>query len=449
MTNSGRRPFSHSERRKIRMVKSMYAAVAGLRTHQAKMDVIGNNIANINTFGFKKARASFRDQFYQTMRGSSEADALYGGGNPNQVGYGVSLSSIEVDFGTASGAPTGNGMDAMIAGNGFFMVGTFATAGYDVTSLSAGQNLSALNYTRVGIFYTDGQGWLVDPMRNHVYGYAMEYVEVLALEDPTDPTSDYIGTGKYTWQVAGLSKAADPTDPTSGEKLRLEALQVPYALYDSATGKAVLHTQATAQVAADEYNATHTSPPYTAKTYEDYIGKAIQVPFLMNEPDNTEYLTDNEGKIADMRLTGGAVSDILAELGYDPTDPDAPQFFAATMKLTNISIGPDGLVTGVNQDSRENITIGKLILADVPNANALESLGNGYYRAKNNTGVITAAEAGHGSTGLLVPGALEMANVDLAQEFTDMITTQRGFQANGRIITVTDEMLAELVNLKR
>jgi len=144
--------------------------------------------------------------------------------------------------------------------------------------------------------------------------------------------------------------------------------------------------------------------------------------------------------------------EVLAHLGFDSgtgTDPvPDPEFYMTAMKLNNISIAPDGTVRGSN-DLGQTINIGKIAVANVPNPNALLFEGNGYYKADANTGVVTGEIPGEGTTGVLNAGYLEMANVDLAQEFTDMIITQRGFQANGRIITVTDEMLAELVNLKR
>jgi len=385
------------------MVKSMYAAVAGLRTHQAKMDVIGNNISNINTFAFKKARATFRDQFYQTMWGSSNAGLVYGGGNPSQVGYGTSLSSIEVDFGTASGAPTGNGMDVMINGNGFFLVGQYNGLGIGTTSRPhsdpAVMNMTSLSLTRVGIFNIDGNGNLVDSGRNYVYGYDVKYVPLLDEE------------GNQVLDTNG-----DPVMSTEREVDRslLQMLSVPL-IWMNPDGSAL-------RGASGE---SYVTVPYLGRTGAD--GYEVH-------PVTGERL-----------LVGDSGGVTKAELEADPPEDGA---YLAPMKLYNISIGQNGTVVGMNEWN-EPVVIGVLAIANVPNPNALESEGNGYYKAKENTGTLTAEEAGGGGTGLLRAGALEMANVDLAQEFTDMITTQRGFQANGRIITVTDEMLAELINLKR
>jgi len=168
-------------------------------------------------------------------------------------------------------------------------------------------------------------------------------------------------------------------------------------------------------------------------------------------PDGSPYIVDGTYVLAPWEMDGtdlDAVYEVDENEQRVMTEPPVDGLYYAPMELFNVTIGQSGAVIGMNEWD-EPITIGFIALANVPNANALENEGNGYFKAKSNTGVLTAREPGGGSTGLLTPGSLEMANVDLAQEFTDMITTQRGFQANGRIISVTDEMLAELVNLKR
>lgn len=297
------------------MVKSMFAAVSGLRAHQTKMDVIGNNIANVNTYGYKASRATFKDVFYQTLTSGSKGgtgDGTYGGGNPSQVGYGSQIGSIDVMHTSGGIAPTDNPMDAMIIGNGYFLVGARNATGYKSDS---SDDLKALNLTRVGIFNFDGDGNLVDANRNCVYGF-------LSADGTTAPVT------------------------TAGSNI------VPLKLKDS------------------------------------------------------------------------------------------------TVKLSGVSIAADGTVSGIDQNKKPYI-VGKIAVANVPNPNALNMTESSYFKAKDNTGNLTANVPGEGATGQLKAGALEMANVDLSKEFTDMITTQRGFQANTRIITVTDEMLQELVNIKR
>ncbi|QHI71970.1 flagellar hook-basal body complex protein [Aminipila terrae] len=327
------------------MVKSMFAAVAGLRAHQAKMDVISNNIANVNTYGYKAARATFRDVFYATSSGANDAGAVYGGTNPSQLGYGSKLGSIDSLMTGGGTATTDNPTDCMIQGNGFFLVGQKPTETAGVrngiavedglnddgtinTNESAGKvnqtDISGLNMTRVGIFTFDGAGNMVDSNGRMVYGFA--------------------------------------------------------STYDS-----------------------------TNKTYS------------LNKKEITALRMPNKNS--------------------DPTKYEP-------MALKNITIGKDGSIVGTN-DQNQTILVGKIALANVPNPNALERGENSYYTAKANTGTITVNPSGQNSTGTVESGCLEMSNVDLSKEFSDMITTERGFQANTRIITVTDSMLEELVNLKR
>ncbi|MEG1894888.1 MAG: flagellar hook-basal body complex protein, partial [Oscillospiraceae bacterium] len=150
------------------MVKSMFAGVAGLRAHQTKMDVIGNNIANVNTNGFKAGRVTFKDSFYQTMSGSTSASGQMGGSNAKQVGYGSQVGAIDVIHTGGGFAPTGEASDLMISGNGFFCVGPYDKAGLDPLDKNS---VPKLNLTRLGIFRFDGTGKLADPNGNVVYGF--------------------------------------------------------------------------------------------------------------------------------------------------------------------------------------------------------------------------------------------------------------------------------------
>ena len=315
------------------MIKSMFSGVSGLRAHQSKMDVIGNNIANVNTFGYKAGRATFKESIYQTVRGSSDGTETYGGKNPSQVGYGSQIGSIDLMFSSGSYAPTDSPTDCMIDGNGFFLVGTKDLAGDD--GIVAGQDegvdslLNQLILTRVGDFRFDGDGYLVDSNSNVVYGF---------VPDP-DITSPIV----------------------------------------SADAAAVL--------------------------------RPIRIP-------------DKDGSTAS-----------------DSTE--------ARMNINSIRIDDKGNVIGINAEDNKPITIAKIGVANVSNPNALEKSQGPYYNVVSNTGKVVAFGAGDGGTGLLMSNGLEMANVDLAKEFSEMITTQRGFQANTRIITVSDEMLQELISMKR
>ncbi|MEG2429573.1 MAG: flagellar hook-basal body complex protein, partial [Oscillospiraceae bacterium] len=141
------------------MLKSLFSGVAGLKTHQTKMDVIGNNIANVNTYGFKSSRATYKDVFYQTLNASSDATTNLGGGNSSQVGYGSMINSIDVLHSRAGYTPTGRSMDAFINGEGYF-----------IARDGAGNE----SYTRVGILGFDGKGNLVDANKRYICGYPIQ-----------------------------------------------------------------------------------------------------------------------------------------------------------------------------------------------------------------------------------------------------------------------------------
>lgn len=317
------------------MVKSMFAGVAGLRTHQQKLDVIGNNVANVNTYGYKAGRVTFKESIYQTINGSSNGTQTYGGSNPAQIGYGSQLGTIDLMFSTGNYAPTDSQTDCMVDGAGFFLVGPKrfgeGAIGDDLENpedVNDESDISSLSLTRVGNFVFDGDGYLVDGKGNVVYGFVAD--------NAVTGDTDYVP-----------------------EETLLRPIRIP--------------------------NAT------------------------------------------------GANS-------YDEEE---------RMNLKDIKITASGEIVGTNAATGQVTKFAKIALANVPNANALEKNQGPYYTIAQNTGFVKAFAPGEGSTGLLMSNGLEMANVDLAREFSDMITTQRGFQANTKIITVTDEMLQDLVNLKR
>jgi len=271
------------------MMRSLYSAVSALRAHQTRMDVIGNNIANVNTYGFKKSRATFQDIFYQTLRSGSEPSANLGGTNPQQIGLGAGLGTIDTFHTQGTAAPTGRGTDLMIQGDGFFV-------------LTDGTNTY---YTRAGNFDFDAEGNLVQP-----------------------------GTGYYVVPESG-----------AGDQLQVD-------------------------------------------------------------PNGQGYSFDTLGKLTYLDAAG------------------------------------------------ESQTAGTVAIAKFPNPSGLIQAGQNLYTyhpaaGEEVGGSLEGGAPGADGRGTIVPSTLEMSNVELAQEFTEMITTQRGFQANARVITVSDEMLQELANLKR
>ncbi len=313
------------------MIRSMFAAVSGLRTHQNRMDVISNNIANVNTYGFKAGRATFKESIYQNMYNSSGGNDVQGGQNPSQVGYGSQIGSISVNHAPGNYEPTGFGTDCMIQGNGYFLVGPKnAGEGGVLNGEEAGDNeVSSLKLTRVGAFTVDGDGYLVDENRNVVYGFR-----------PEDGAS--AGSAEY-----------------------------------------------------------------------DLGDKDLLVPIR---------LPNTEGEFE----------------GYED----------GVMNLSQIAIDANGILSGTDANNTV-YKIASVAVCNVPNPNALEKIGDSYYQIRNNTGFCRAFVPGEGTTGSLITAGLEMSSTNLATEISNMIITQRGFQANSKMITVSDEMLQELISMKR
>lgn len=288
------------------MMRSLYSAVSGLRNHQTRMDVIGNNISNVNTVGFKSSRVVFQDIYSQTSRAAaaSSEDELMGGTNPVQIGLGVTLAAIDVLHTRSAAQRTDRELDLMINGDGFFVVDTNGVE----DSVNGGQM-----FTRAGNLYIDNLGNLVNANGYYVMGYT-----------------------------------TDGTD-------------IPDAADDN---------------------------------YETLIAINVE--------------------------------------GYE-----------------NISIDSQGVIRGTPVSGGDEEAFAVIAIATFQNVSGLQKAGNSLYKETANSGDAQYAVAGVGSAGELNVGALEMSNVDLSAEFTDMIVTQRGFQANSRVITVSDTMLEELINLKR
>lgn len=439
------------------MVRSMVAAVAGLKAHQSKMDVIGNNIANVNTWGFKSFSYNFADSMYANSTNSTQGSARNGeagGRNASQVGYGSVMSSITNEFGTGSPSPSANPLDCMIDGTGFFLVGNMVNGSF--TNIES----SGLYLSRVGIFRVDSNGYLVDDNRNYVYGYALQEGSGI----PEVPST------AATYGVTGAEVTIDPTPGMDG-------------YFDVTIGGITVRTQQTdleemindwvsavsGQIYTDENKVDHNNFEHHYVAFDDYSGV---YPPTATQPTITVNLTITAKRAGQDaysdRLFNGTTPIFDGVTAYEETEGQDREAairarFENQLSAIRIPIDPktgtqydiqsykineDGTIVGVDKDNR-TITIGKIALAIVENPNGLEKDTGYYYTVGANAGDVTATEANGGPAGIIKGGYLEMANVDLANEFSNMITCQRGFQANSKIITVTDEMLQELVNMKR
>ncbi len=435
------------------MMRSLYSGVSGLKTHQTKMDVIGNNISNVNTYGYKSQRTTFKDCYYQTISGSANATGALGGSNPAQVGYGSTVNTIDVLHTSGGYVPTGMAMDLFIDGEGYFI---------------AKDGNGAESYTRVGVLSFDGDGNLVDGNGKYICGYPVaRYTEstaghtagdIILEEKPAkaaslvvngvqikfgDVNGDFFNGFKIKTvtdaTATGVTASADvankiitvtTNDPSN---ISLTDLQTAIQGMTAASGTGVIPTEI--QAGLDQITVTATDGAITTIATGVTSSKATG-----GENKYTSTVLDKSNGIQTIKKPGTLI-DTDGDGNYDSEANDV-------MSLSSISIGPTGVITG--QDSNGKIIeIGQIALANVPNPAALTLDGNSYLKAISNTGDITYTVPGDGTVGQIVSGGLENSNVDLANELTDMIITQRGFQANSRIITVGDEMLQEIVNLKR
>ncbi len=451
------------------MVRSMIAGVAGLRAHQSKMDVIGNNIANVNTWGFKSYSYNFKDSMYTNSirsTGGSVLAGASGGRNASQVGYGSQLSSISNVFETGAPSPSSRELDCMIDGTGFFLVGGMVNGSFNNVADSG------LYLSRVGIFSVDENGYLVDDQRSYVYGYAVQQGTGI----PEQPAT--AASVKYASVPLTLNYASDTA--IKPDSITINGITVPLS--------GNIKNESDVQDAVQEWikyvtntnnqdaNATPAPNPLVDAAYAN-----VKIDFNNidgREPTNIagRYTWTASITLTSVNTGSNSMSDITANpingLGstnseeIDPGttwQPGVPAVYSDQLstiqiptdpvtqmpyELTSYRITEDGTVTGVDKQNRA-IVLGRVALVTVENPNGLEKTNGYYYTIGENAGEVAHQEAGAQPVGTIKGSYLEMANVDLANEFSNIITTQRGFQANSKIITVTDEMLQELVNMKR
>lgn len=558
------------------MVRSMYAGVAGMRAHQNRMDVIGNNIANVNTYGFKSSRVTFRDVYYQSVKGASAPTGGKGGVNPSNIGYGSALGSVDVLQTQSSLATTGNPFDVGISGEGFFQVKD-----------SAGN----IFYTRAGMLDIDSEGNLTDVNGNLVLGTdgspigkepgsdAINFNSKIPVVPPTQASGEkeingviytitagtettegnvnfnissksdmpigvkaeavvsngtisiYLNSketfanmgelntainnaieeanggphpaGNFTItsnagdftnltgsQITGTAGGVDKGTITVSNYMKDNGFSIKsvgngfsgagattYSIADSFDTTTGVHTYTiTAAIGGKTYTGTVTSEQMTTagSVQMTTAGGAADDNFILNFPSQGTMLN-----LADQ--VGGAAPDGTAQLTFNTfnagtgggtgTNAGTADATASTPSsnlglnsfklqngtqggeqtvndLSSISIGTDGVITA-QHGYWGKIEIGRIDLVTFANPKGLVQEGDNYFSYSSNSGDPKPTAPDTNGAGMLAQSSLEMSNVDLSQEFSDMITTQRGYQANSRLITVSDTMLEELINLKR
>jgi flagellar hook protein FlgE len=391
------------------MLRSLYSGISGLRAHQTMLDVTGNNIANVNTTAFKASATQFQDTLSQLTQGASGAGDETGGTNPAQVGLGVQVAGISTNFAQGSSQATGKAGDMLISGDGFFV------------TKEGGQTV----YSRSGSFDFDSAGRLVTPNGAIVQGWgAVNGVvnEGSGLTDISLPQGEAIA-GKASTKF-GMSGNL-PSDAVAGTALLRDV-----KVFDTAGAARTVSLTFTSKGGGGwSVTGVDNKVPFTGPDLAFTDGKLVGGGTL-----------NVNGIAVDLTaLTGLAGLNTAVVTGHDGTAPGA---------LESYSFAKDGTLIGLFSNGEQK-ALGRIALATFTNPGGLEKTGSNGYQATFNSG--TAAIGAPGSTGLgsLTGGALEMSNVDLSQEFTNLIVAQRGFQANARIITTSDEVLQELTNLKR
>jgi flagellar hook protein FlgE len=411
------------------MLRSMYSGVSGLRGHQTMMDVVGNNIANVNTTGFKASQTIFQDLLSQVLQGAGMPEGA-GGTNPAQVGLGMRLAGTTTNFGQGGLQNTGRTTDLSIQGDGFFAVRTGAET----------------LFTRAGAFSFDANGRLTTPQGAVVQGWTADANGAINTNGPVGDIVLPLGQLNEPQATELVELAGNlPADAPDGAAIRTSI-----GLFDD-QGTAVDVSFLFTKTGTDQWSVQPQADTNGDGT-PDNVGLAQTVTF-----DGSGKLT-SAGSFTLTGLPGQWTTDPTVNLGADGqpltgfaevnTVGAVSQDGSPAGSLQSFSISPDGVISGVFSNGR-NQALGQVALASFNNPAGLEKTGGSMYRPTVNSGLVQVGVAGNGGRGMLAGGTLEMSNVDLAQEFTNLIVAQRGFQANSRVVTSSDELLQELVNMKR
>ena len=436
------------------MMRSLFSGVAGLRSHQTRMDVIGNNIANVNTVGYKSQQVTFSDVLYQTTQSASGSNAETGAGGTNakQIGLGSTVSSISTKVNETGGYQTTNKpFDLMVNGGSFFIVN------------NAGTNY----FTRAGNFQLDNAGTLVSSQGFPVMGWdadeegnvQVDNVSKICLYAPENNYAAPMATKNITLS-GNINKEDDSFSVAGGTR------SVNVSFYDNLGYKYQLTLQIT-QDSEYKYNINSSALSCAGKPVRDDIKAKVASIFsgsIEFNPANGAIKTPADGKLTlktsalgidampdDVTFDVSQVTCRGTETSLDSARGDLDGLGAGRTvgTLSEVSIGKDGKIAA-KYDNGDQRVIAQIAVASFVNPSGLEKVGDNLFQQTLNSGEFDGigkdvTEDG----GSFATGVLEMSNVDLAAEFTDMITTQRGYQANSRIITVSDTLLEELINLKR
>jgi flagellar hook protein FlgE len=438
------------------LYSAFYSGLSGLSSNANALNVIGNNLSNINTVGFKGSDMTFRDIF-----ASSGTTATQGNGNPIQFGLGVQTNSVNQNFSQASFESTGNALDMAIQGNGFFTLKT--PTGSQV-------------FSRAGNFTRDSLGFLVASDGSQVMGWNRG-------PDSNGVAGVYTTSAISPIQISSSTMGAQATkNITLGVNLNATASQgdifkTPIQVYDSlgnAQNLIVTYTKAATgtndwtYTIADAANTPTTTTPITysngldPQTISFDTNGKVQTLNGVAQPPDLKAVPVNLGN-TQMTVTwpGGASPSTIS---LDIINADGSQNFTGlssastttstsqdgfpTGTLENLLVDQNGLITGTFTNG-QILSMAQLALSSFTNTNGLQQAGNNHWSQTLASGAPSIGSANQGGRGSVLGSNLELSNVDVASEFTKLIVSQRGYQANSRIVTTTDQMLQETLNLKQ
>lgn len=393
------------------MITSFSTALSALSANETAIDVVGNNLANLNTPGFKEAAVDFSDAMYQTLGGGS------------QVGFGVSSPSTRRIFTQGAAQPGSGPLTAMIQGEGFFQL-----------QGASGEKL----YTRVGNFKESNTGYLVSQSNELVMGSSGP------IQMPTKGLPP-VESKNFAFDV-NLDARSAVGDTYSSPAEVVDSLGVSHVLKVSYT-KTAANTWSYGVSCADGTAALGSGA--TGTLTFDTNGK----PIASSPTSDTVTITGLTSGAADMALTwnflatDGVTSRVSQEAKASSTD--APwQDGSIAANLTGVSIGADGYVVA-EYSNGQHVNLDQLAVVTFTNPDSLVAVGNNNFKPSATTSTASPGVSGAGGHGLVVGGSLEASTVDIAKEFTNLIVYQRGYQAASRVITAADEITQETINLKR
>ena len=418
------------------MIQAMYSGVSGLKAFKAQLDVIGNNIANLNTIGYKSSRVSFREMMNQTVSAGSSPGQGLGGTNPTQIGLGVTVAAIDTDTSQGSLQATGRMTDVAVEGAGYFVMGNGIERFYSRDgsfTLDADYNLvSASSGMKV-------LGWMPDPSTG-------------AIDSTKIPTA---GDGIRV-PVGTLANAKQTTIVKFGRNLDADAAQGTTVtpnidIYDSLGISHRLNVALTKTANPAEWAYDVFCPDVDSSDPPVPVASGV-----LTFDGNGRCETDLVDISLSLAVSNGSVSPLEAQISFGAvTQLSGATTVAASYQdglqigtLQGFDIDRDGTVMG-RYDNGSRQALGRIALAGFSNPSGLVKMGANMLTQGPNSGIPQIAPPGTGGRGTLTVGFLESSNVDLSTEFANMITAQRGFQANSRIVTVSDEVIHELVQLKR